>query len=104
MWVTKLMISQVIKRIFCPKTTKFGPKLAFLVIWSFGLGHAGLFGALFVGRLVVVACGLYLARHLFTLSLDDLVVVVSSIHKGFQRKPKTKADKGVDCIFDPLFD
>ena len=51
------------KRIFCPKTTKFGPKLAFLV----NLGHAGLFGALLVGRLVVVARGLYLARHLFTL-------------------------------------
>ena len=31
MWVTKLLISQVKKRIFCPKTTKFGPKLAFLV-------------------------------------------------------------------------
>ena len=31
MWVTKLVISQVKKRIFCPKTTKFGPKLAFLV-------------------------------------------------------------------------
>ena len=31
MWVTELMISQVKKRIFCPKTTKFGPKLAFLV-------------------------------------------------------------------------
>ena len=31
MWVTKLMISPVKKRIFCPKMTKFGPKLAFLV-------------------------------------------------------------------------
>ena len=31
MWVTKLLISQVKKRIFCPKTTKFGPNLAFLV-------------------------------------------------------------------------
>ena len=31
MWVTKLLISQVKKRIFCPKTTKIGPKLAFLV-------------------------------------------------------------------------
>ena len=31
MWATKLLISQVKKRIFCPKTTKFGPKLAFLV-------------------------------------------------------------------------
>ena len=31
MWVPKLLISPVKKRIFCPKTTKFGPKLAFLV-------------------------------------------------------------------------
>ena len=31
MWVTKLLISPVKKKIFCPKTTKFGPKLAFLV-------------------------------------------------------------------------
>ena len=31
MWVTKLLISPVKKRIFCPKTTKFGPKLVFLV-------------------------------------------------------------------------
>ena len=48
MWVTKLLISPVKKRIFCPKTTQFGPKLAFLSI-------AGSFGALLVGRLVVVA-------------------------------------------------
>ena len=66
MWVTKLMISQVKKRIFCPKTTKFGPKIG--IFGQFGPGHAGLFGALLVGRLVVVvARGLYLARHLFTL-------------------------------------
>ena len=31
MWVGKLLICPVKKRIFCPKTTKFGPKLAFLV-------------------------------------------------------------------------
>ena len=31
MWVTKLLVSPVKIRIFCPKTTKFGPKLAFLV-------------------------------------------------------------------------
>ena len=31
MWLTKLLISPVKKRIFCPKTTKFGPKLTFLV-------------------------------------------------------------------------
>ena len=48
------------KRIFCPKTTQFGPKLAFLSI-------AGSFGALLLGWLVVVARGLYLARQLFTL-------------------------------------
>ena len=32
-----------------------------------GPGDAGLFGALMVGWLVVMARGLYLARHLFTL-------------------------------------
>ena len=31
MWVTKLLIFPVEIRIFCPKTTKFGPKLEFLV-------------------------------------------------------------------------
>ena len=60
MWVTKLLISQVKIRIFCP-TTKFGPKLAFLFI----LGQALL--AHLMAWLVVVARGLYLARHLFTL-------------------------------------
>ena len=48
MWVTKLLISPVKIRIFCPKTTKFSSKLAFLSI-------AGSFGALLVGWLVVVA-------------------------------------------------
>ena len=43
-----------------PKKTQFGPKLAFLTI-------AGLFGALLVGWLVVVARRLYLARHISTL-------------------------------------
>ena len=31
MWITKLLIFPVEIRIFCPKTTKFGPELAFLV-------------------------------------------------------------------------
>ena len=48
MWVTKLLISLVKKRIFCPKTAKFSLKLAFLSI-------AGSFGALTKGWLVVVA-------------------------------------------------
>ena len=128
-WVPKLLLPPVGIRIFGPKTAKFGPKYAFLVIlgqilpflhilsnarpknnvnkvprwvfryvgnkaydfsskkkdflpkndqiWpkigifgQFGPGHAGLFSALLVGRLVVVARGLYLARHLFTLFLS----------------------------------
>ena len=32
MWVTKLLISPVKLRIFCPKKSKFGPKMAFLFI------------------------------------------------------------------------
>ena len=60
MWLTKLLISPVKKKIFCSKTTKFSPKLAFLT-------NTGSFGALLMGLLVVVARGLYLARHLFTL-------------------------------------
>ena len=47
MWGTKLLSSPVKKMIFCPKTTKFSPKLAFVSI-------AGSFGALLVGWLVVV--------------------------------------------------
>ena len=126
MWLPKLLLPSLKIRIFGPKTAKFGPKSAFLVIlgqilpffahfvqcwpknnvnkvprwvfryvgnktfdfsskkkdflpkndqiWpkigifgQFGPGHAGLFSALLVGRLVVVARGLHLARHLFTL-------------------------------------
>ena len=72
MWVTKLLISPVKKRIFCPKTTKFGPNLAFLSI-------AGSFGALLVGWLVVVARGLYLARHLFIYFINVLAVLLWTV-------------------------
>ena len=65
MWVTKLLISPVKKRIFCPKNDQIGPKIG--IFGQFGPGHAGFFGALLVGWLVVMARGLYLARHLFTL-------------------------------------
>ena len=34
MWLTKLLISPVKIRIFCPRTTKFGSKLAFLFIFG----------------------------------------------------------------------
>ena len=53
------------KKDFLPKNDQIWPKIG--IFGQFGPGHAGLFGALFVGRLVVVARGLYLARHLFTL-------------------------------------
>ena len=58
MWVTKLLFSPVKKRIFCPKTTQFGPKLAFLSI-------AGSFGALLVGWLVVVARAVSRKTHIY---------------------------------------
>ena len=65
MWVTKLLISPVKKKDFLPKNDQIWPKIG--IFGQFGPGHAGLFSALLVGWLVVVARGLYLARHLFTL-------------------------------------
>ena len=62
------MISPV-KKGFLPKNDKIWPKIG--IFGQFGPGHAGLFSALLVGQLVVVARGLYLARHLFTLSLPQ---------------------------------
>ena len=50
---------------FSSKKKDFLPK--FGIFGQFGPGHAGLFSALLVGRVVVLARGLYLARHLFTL-------------------------------------
>ena len=61
MWVTKLLISQVKKKDFLPQNDQIWPKI-------------GIFGqlcALLMSRLVVVARGLYLARHLFTLFIND---------------------------------
>ena len=63
MRVPKLLLPLVKNRIVGPKTAIFGPKKAFVVI----LGQILAF--LLVGSLVVVVHGLYLARHLFTLSL-----------------------------------
>ena len=53
------------KKDFLPKNDQIWSKIG--IIGQFGPGHAGLFGALLVSWLVVVARGLYLARHLFTL-------------------------------------
>ena len=61
------MISQVKKKDFLPKNDQIWPKIG--IFGWYGPGHAGFFGALLVGQLVVVAHGLYLARHLFTLCI-----------------------------------
>ena len=65
MWVTKLLISPVKKKDFLPKNDQIWPKIDIFV--HSGPGLASSFGALLVGWLLVVARGLYLARHLFTL-------------------------------------
>ena len=59
-WVTKLLISPVKKGFFAQKRPNLAQNWHF---GSYGPGHAGFFSAL----LAVVARGLYLARHLFTL-------------------------------------
>ena len=74
MWVTKLLISEVKKKDFLPKNDQIWPKIG--IFGQFGPGHAGLSGALLVGRLVVVARGLYLARHLFTLYIHFFVFAI----------------------------
>ena len=74
MWVTKLLFSPVKKKDFLPKNDKIWPEIG--IFGQFGPGHAGLFGALLVGRLVVVVRGLYLARHLITLYIIIYIVYI----------------------------
>ena len=52
MWVPKILLSPVKIRIFCPKKSKFGPKMAFLFILGQALpAHSvGGFGARAVSR------------------------------------------------------
>ena len=50
MWVTKLLISPVTKRIFCPKMTKFGIFVHCRLIWCPVFGLAGGRGARAVSR------------------------------------------------------
>ena len=56
------------KRDFLPKNDQIWLEIGCFV--HIGPGLAGSFGALLVDWLVVVAHGLYLARHLFTLFVD----------------------------------
>ena len=50
---------------FLPKNDQIWPEIGIFV--HFGPGLASSFGALLVGWLLVVARGLYLTRHLYTL-------------------------------------
>ena len=85
MWVTKLLISPVKKKDFLPKNDQIWPKTG--IFGQFGPGHAGLFSALLVGRLVVVVRGLYLARHLFTLfNINQELGILSSSVSHMKRQ------------------
>ena len=114
MWVTKLLISPVKKRIFCPKNNQIWPKIG--IFGQFWPGHAGLFSAPLVGRFVVVARGLYLARHLFTLLIlfnakTSFLVRVGKICLGSNWRTSVKrggeggtplADKIHDIVYDSI--
>ena len=92
MWVMKLLISQVKKRFFAQKRPNLAQNWNFF--GQFGPGHEGLFGALLVGRLVVVARGLYLARHLFTLfnpnDSSNLCLMVNTSPSGHSDQTRTE--------------
>ena len=90
MWVTKLLISPVKKKDFLPKNDQIWPKTG--IFGQFGPGHAGLFSALLVGRLVVVARGLYLARHLFTL-LKSSPYLIMALNEKAAKDQKLEKDK-----------
>ena len=75
MWVLKQTFAfSSKKKDFLPKNDQIWPKIG--IFGQFGPGHAGLFSALLVGRLVVVARGLYLARHLFTLYSTETLLLI----------------------------
>ena len=71
MWVTKLLISPVKKKNFCPKTTKFSPKLAFMyIVGSFG----GLVGGCGAGCISQDTYLLYVIICIWKGSLSILVI------------------------------
>ena len=60
MWVTKLLISPVKKELL-PKNDQIWPKIG--IFGQFWPGHAGVFGALLVGRLMVVTLFLFVLKQ-----------------------------------------
>ena len=79
MLAPKLLLTPIKIRIFGPKTAKFGPKYAFLVILGQAL-LAHLVSCWWVGWWLW--CGLYLARHLFTLSSPSLFSLFFYYYRG----------------------
>ena len=84
------------KKDFLPKNDQIWPK--FGIFGRFGPGHAGFFGALLVGQLVVVARGLYLARHLFTLSSALCDIKTSRLKVGAENKGRSKQTYKMNII------
>ena len=72
MWVAKLLISPVKIGNFCPRTTQFGPKLAFSSI-------AGSFGALLVGWLVVVVRAVSRKTPIYFIDFTNLLCLVAGL-------------------------
>ena len=91
---------------FLPQNDQIWPKIG--IFGRFGPGHAGLFSALLVSRLVVVARGLYLARHLFTLShhckvqKNRNIFLCNTTQQYFQNALNFKI-KHYLCLFLPKF-
>ena len=85
------------KKDFLPKNDQIWPKTG--IFGQFGPGHAGFFGALLVGRLVDVARGLYLARHLFTLYIYSTSLL--SIHDIQEYSMATFSGPRLLCTSDP---
>ena len=79
------------------------PKIDIFV--HFGPGLAGSFGALLVGWLVVVARGLYHARHLFTLyetNLNGLRVSYPGETKTPEKSDEVDLIGSLNCLFKYL--
>ena len=86
MWVTKLLISPVKKRIFCPKNDQIWPKIG--IFGQFGPGHVGLFSALLVGRLVVVARAVSRKTPIYLMYLSSKL----------RNSPKAKPGKATNML------
>ena len=80
MWVTKLLISQVKKKDFLPKNDHIWPKIG--TFGQFGPGHAGLFGALLVGRLQVVARAVSRKTPIYFISYYEKSATIAGVTIG----------------------